>query len=692
MLAKVIQLWRIHSDTLGFMPDGGFEDAAARGELLAAATPEGDVAGYAMFRSTARGYVVLVHLCVGEHRRGQGLARLLVEGVRVRAAGSYEIRLRCRRDFSAHALWPKLGFLAVAEEPARAANALLTIWRLELATLPLLEVLTRRAPAATVAVAIDANVFFDLGAGSGTSTESCGLQADWLRDFVEPCVTGEILNEIDRCDDPVERARQRARVGRYRQLGRDLPTELHILPQIESLLPQDARLSTASDARQLAMSIAGGVTYFVTRDTGLLDVAIQIEERFGMVVLSPHEVINRFDELRREEAYRPRRIFLGPRIRTAIAKAGDVERVVEFLHEGEPLREPRRRTTGQVKAMLALPDRFTLTLVEQDGSLFAAYVVDVGDADTLRVPYFAVAATALGRTAARHYAEHLVALAARLRRRLLVVGAVVRADEGLRDAGFWEEQGVGWTKLAIPLWSDTTGVAQEVEDVGRTCAIAAPLARRIASELRALPVVGPGLARPRADLVALERTLWPAKISETGLPCFIVPIQPRWAKDLFDRELAEGTLFGANPQLALNSENVYYRAARPSIITAPARVLWYVSHHKSYPGSMAVRACSYVDDVVIGEAKDLFRRFRRLGVYEWSDVLHVADGDPRGKIMAFRFSKTEPFSRPVAWNDGQALLEQYGGRRSQLQGPTAISEACFLDFYRRGTAQATHAA
>jgi hypothetical protein len=163
-----------------------------------------------------------------------------------------------------------------------------------------------------------------------------------------------------------------------------------------------------------------------------------------------------------------------------------------------------------------------------------------------------------------------------------------------------------------------------------------------------------------------------------------VPIQPRWAKELFDRELAEGTLFGANPSLVLNSENVYYRAARPEVISAPARVLWYVSQDSAYPQSMAVRACSYIDEVIIGRPKDLFRRFKRLGVYEWRDVYAVAKQDVTKEIMAFLFSKTELFARPLAWSVMQEVLRAHAGKGSQLQSPIAISEPCFLDMYRRG--------
>ena len=87
-----------------------------------------------------------------------------------------------------------------------------------------------------------------------------------------------------------------------------------------------------------------------------------------------------------------------------------------------------------------------------------------------------------------------------------------------------------------------------------------------------------------ADIMTLERMLWPVKIVETDVPCFIVPIKPRWAKYLFDEHMASQDLFGAS-DLIFNAELVFYRSKRPGGLTAPARILWYVSHRKRYPES-----------------------------------------------------------------------------------------------------------
>jgi len=677
----VLRLWRTSSDTLGFMPVGGFEDAARSGCLIAAEAEEGQLAGYVMFRRTSRGVAVIVHLCVAPSHQRSGLARALFEEAKTRCADCFEIRLRCRRDFPATGMWPKLGLVAVRDEPGRGPDARLTLWRYELAALPLFRTLPGPPLGSAVRVVIDANVFFDLDEASVVEEESRSLLADWVGEFVEVAVTQELFNEINRRDDPDNRERQWARARCFPQIPRDATREEEVLPRVKELLGTSQKPNSLSDARQVAMTIAGNITFFVTRDKGVLDAAEALEDAFGVEVMSPHEIIRRFDELRREEEYRPRRLFFGGGATVVAARAEDIEPIADLIHLGQSAPEGRRQTVGRLREMLAAPGRYEATCIRREGDLVAAYVVERSVAQELSVPFLGVAPSALGRTAARHYIEALVGIAAREGR------PVVRADEpgqrvaeALSELGFSKEAD-GWVKLALPVTRSPESVAAEVDRVGDANPPAAQLAQRVAAELRAL-ARGPGVTR--ASAFDVERALWPAKLTSSGLPCFVVPIQPRWAKDLFDRDLAQGTLFGAKPSLVLNSENVYYRAARPAVVAAHSRVLWYVSDDPAYPESKAVRACSYIDEVVIGFPKDLFRRFKRLGVYEWSDVFALANHDVTKPIMAFRFSKTELFRQSVGWSAMQDIIKRHTGKGQQLQSPVALSEDCFFDIYRRG--------
>jgi hypothetical protein len=569
-----------------------------------------------------------------------------------------------------------LQFVPIADIPGRAANTVLTTWRHELEELPLLRRMAA-APSTAVAAVIDANVFLDLDDESEGGDESAGLLADWLTEFVELHITDELFTEINRRDDCNEREYQRQRAGRFPRARRDADRERELQPHVASLIAGGDSPSAASDVGQIAKTIAAGVSLFVSRDSDILSVADELYERFGLRVVQPHELVLHFDELRREEEYRPRRLAFGATTRAGSPKADDLEALLDLAHHGQPSPEPRRQTRARVREFLAAPDAYPGTCVTHAGKPLVAYFVSRPAPHEFAVPFFAASADPMGTTAARHYVDHLVHIAAREGRQLIrFAGADGRVNDALSAAGFsWE--GSEWIKLALTQVGDAAAVEEHLRGLAAAYPVAADLATRVATSLQQ-PAATPTLAKA-------ERTLWPGKIRGAGLRCFIVPIRPHWAKELFDQDLAQATLFGGQPRLVMNSENVYYRAARPALPTPSSRVLWYVSADKRFPHSQAIRACSYVDEVVVAPPKEVFKRFRRLGIYEWKHVFGIAGNDLAKDVMAFRFSMTETFRHPVAWTEVQRVLEGHRDRGSQIQGPLEVSEACFLELYELGT-------
>lgn len=683
LLTKIQELWRRHSDTLGFFPEGAFDEYARKRCVLAAVDQEDGLLGYTLFRTTHRRKASIAHLCVDPAVRARGVARRLFEGVKSLVRDSDDIMVRCRRDFAANALWPRLGFIPVDEEHGRGKDPqVVTIWRYELNRLPLLAAMDKPRDD-VMPVVIDANVFYDLDpqGGPGTHEESKALAADWLGGFIELCLTEEIYNEINRREDPAHRTRQRLRVEQFRVLHSDKAREEQVRVELEQQFPSWTSESARSDMRQLTRAVAAGVTYFVTRDGRVRDQAESLYEQYGLVVVSPYELVLRFDELRREDEYRPKR-FISVGLQATRPRPEDLDRIADLIHVGQPSPEPRRRTTSRVRDLLASPERFDLTCItSDDGSLLAAYAIERVVPELLRVPLFAAADSALGRTAARHFAQKLVSLAAGERRRVVEVAEGTggrRIEEALFDAGFSKEGNL-WVKLVIPLVAGSQEIAAEVARISSQHPQTMGLAERIASYLRAERGAGHQSPSP----AYIERALWPAKIAGVGVNCFAVSIRPQWAEQLFDTELAKETLFGANALLAMKLENAYYRAARPAVLTAPARVLWYVKKDPDYCGSMAIRACSSIDEVIVAKPKDAYRRFQRLGVYRWDDVFEIAEQNLDNDVMAFQFSATELFSRPIHWDSAREVLQRHG-HKARIQSPVKITEACFLELYQLG--------
>jgi hypothetical protein len=129
-----------------------------------------------------------------------------------------------------------------------------------------------------------------------------------------------------------------------------------------------------------------------------------------------------------------------------------------------------------------------------------------------------------------------------------------------------------------------------------------------------------------------------------------------------------------NEKLHLGIEGAYYCSAHNTHVTAPGRVLWYVSGK----GSMSIKACSHLEERIVGTPKELYARFRHLGVYTWQHVLETVDGNIDHPLMAFRFSGTERFARPIT------LAELQRMDIPQPQNPRRITGEQFAAIYQLG--------
>jgi hypothetical protein len=399
-------------------------------------------------------------------------------------------------------------------------------------------------------------------------------------------------------------------------------------------------------------------------------------------LIRPSDLIVHLDELRRESEYQPARLA-GTLLEIRLVHSKEQAILVEHFQCDE-MRETRVDFQRQVRRFLAAPYRFEcLIAIDNQTSPLAFMVYDRENSDELVVPMFRVRRGPIAATLARYLILQMLTVSAREHRIFTkICDTFINANiaSALQDDAFMKVD-EGWLKVNLNVAETADEIALRLSELASRGTSEAAYCHRLSTMLHRSDTTND--IQAMADL---EKLLWPAKVIDANLPTFIVPIQPRWAQELFDEHLANQTLFGANIQLALNREAVYYRAKRPNVLSAPARILWYVSQDANYHGAGSVRACSRLDEIVVGQPKELYRQFRRLGVYEWNNVLEVAKGDTQAEIMAIRFSNTELFSRPVKWYELQQLLRE-AGCPSQLQSPHRIPSDVFSRLYSSGITQ-----
>jgi hypothetical protein len=238
----------------------------------------------------------------------------------------------------------------------------------------------------------------------------------------------------------------------------------------------------------------------------------------------------------------------------------------------------------------------------------------------------------------------------------------------------------GWVKLNLTGIRTLQRAADDIATLGATRRDLDYPSKIVAGMLDSCRRTAPS----PCQLAETEHLLWPMKLDSTQLASFLVPIKCEWAKHLFDRAMAAEDLLAVDTLLSLRHENVYYRSARPRVMVAPSRVLWYVGNDRNYSGTATIRACSLVDEVVVGPAKQVFKRFSRLGVFKWRDVLAVARGNSEGDILAFRFSGTELFSRPVPSKQIRRVFQAHRNTRPQFTTALLLRPGEFAELYSMG--------
>ena len=129
-LDAVDELMKRYSSTISFLPLVALEDYLRKESVLGARAPGGQLIGYLLYGAYADRFRI-TQLCVRDDFRNQGLARKLIDALKRSASIQKVMVLRCRNDFEANSMWPKLGFVPIDEKPGRSKEGhLLTLWRL----------------------------------------------------------------------------------------------------------------------------------------------------------------------------------------------------------------------------------------------------------------------------------------------------------------------------------------------------------------------------------------------------------------------------------------------------------------------------------------------------------------------------------------------------------------------------------
>lgn len=691
-LAAVMKLWRAYSKTLGHMPKGGFEERAAHRQILVALDSEGNCVGYLLYRHS-RDWFAIAHLCIDPNCRGQGVAKKLVDHLKLITKSSRGIKLKCRRDYNLQGMWSSFGFTARGDVQGRSKKkkTILTLWVLEHNNLPLLSTMIQQQLESKLCAVIAHDIFLELYAiennDNSDSEEQNILLADWVETELNLCINDEIFNKIDQIDDIKEKNSQRYFAESFTCLPCDIENLEYNLNILQKIKKENKLIIDEYSLRYIARSITSKSHVFLTKDKKLLELADVIYEKFKLSVIHPEKLILQLDELGDKPNYQPAR-FSGTSLEQIQVKSGQEEFIASYFCNSE-LKENTTEFQQQLRRYLVESNKFECILVKESNDRLLALIVYGRHKEyELEIPMLRVGNHNLSPTLARHIIFKSILKSSHEQRHFTIITDPYLEDfvtEAIQEDAFVKVEN-GWLKANLKVVLTSSELSAYLNNLiskfGDKYNFIGKLASNLSNE---------NLVIDAQYSVDIERFIFPAKITDSEINTFIIPIQPRWASCLFDENLASQQLpldgFGAKAELAFNREGVYYRAAINSRgLNAPCRILWYVSETqaegkgKGFHKVGYIRACSYVDEVVFDEPKELYRRFQKLGVYKESDVNRILK-NKKGEIMAIRFSDTELFKNPISFQELQYVLKQ---DNLLLVSPNKINKDVFIKLYNLG--------
>ena len=661
-------LGKKNSATLGFMPEGGFEDHAENKCIIIAVERE-SLLGYLMYRVVSRySRISIVHLCVNDTYRGKGVSTALLDALKSKYKKQYRgISLSCRRDFTyAKAVWEKYGFVPLNEVRSRSfEEKYLNTWWYDFHQPDLFS--STAYNTSKVKALLDMNIIVKLRDAAEASPKVSledprGLLADWLVDEAELCYAPEAYNEILRDSDQKRAAKTRGYLPNFMQVQFDIVEQKRIAKELKAIIHGTSE-NDISDRKQIASCIASKIPYFITYDEGLLNKREEIEEKYSVLLYNPQEFILQIDQLLHEEEYLPCQLKGVAFHSISKLDSKELQTCVEkfwIQKNNETKQEFNNLVYKIVNSKIG-----KLYTVKQHKEIIAFYGVckkqDSYDIEFLRVCENSIRNSLFFQIVSEAVKECLQNQVSQV----LIKEKFVKEEQvnTLKSFGFMSQPDGTFIKYAF----NTIAFRHDVNSI---------IKERIKADF---------ISADSNNLLKVEQILFPLKIKGLNIPTYIIPIKAYWTGQLFDFSIASEDIFGANPSKLWNFENVYFRHTRPITELVPARILWYVSgSDKSCSRSKSIVGSSYLTEVRTGKPKELFRLYKHYGIYEWKHVYELCDKNIENNIRALKFCHTEIFEKPVSYAEVQKVLVKHRRKRNTFASPVLVSESIYFDIYQLG--------
>jgi predicted nucleic acid-binding protein len=673
-LPDIINLGKKNSITLGFMPEGGFIEHARKGNIIIA-YEKAVLIGYLMFRIVNRYLrITIVHLCIKEEFRGNNVSVKLLDILREKFKHIYlGISISCRADYEyATKLWQRYGFVSNRRERSRSVEEkYINKWWYDFNQPDLFNLANDTS--VKIKALLDSNIIIKLrdeNNGPCDKSSVSALLSDWLSDEVDYFFSQEIHNEILRDNDANRVKNTKIFLTYFNEARFDIELSKSISKELRTIISGNSE-NDESDRKHISSCIASNIPYFITLDAGILSKSEEIETKYDIQIYSPQNFILEIDQLINKESYSPKNLA-GVTSHSIKLIGNELDYCIDtFLVKS--LSERKSIFKDTINSIL-FSENSEMKIIKQDNSPIAFFSSEYRD-NVLYIPFIRILDSSNKQTLFMQIILDLINKSIRKKIFQIII----------LDRYFFEYQKIILKKIGFVIISDTwqkLSINNIIDSSQISTINSSFIDKSIFETLRTSDK-----ETKENVLLELEHRFFPLKFSDLNIPCYIIPILPYWAGQLFDINISNSTLFGANPEKLWNFENVYYRHTKPINEVAPARILWYASKDNDTERSQAIIATSYLDEVMTDKPKILFLKNRHFGIYEWRNIYELCNKNIESPIRALRFSHTELFYNPIQYQTIQKILIYYGKRKNTFSSPVKVNIEIFLDIYRRGTCQ-----
>ena len=663
LLDSVINLGDQCRATVGFFPKGAFFEAAKRKQIIGVFFG-GKFAGHVVFRfANGNHKLIIVQMCVDPQFRGHGLAHYLVNHLDQAYPSIYIIELNCRRDYNLEDMWRKLGFTPVLQKIGRAQNGSeLVTWRIQHDQPNLLNLIDTLERNEKFVAVLDTNIIIDLY--NDSVRESSALLSDYMVLDVTYRITSDVYEEINKNRNSEERNSLLKYSSNFLMIDVFRDESCKTLTS-NLLLEFDKNGSHEKDLSHVAQSIIGGAEAFITRDEWLLSQSVGVMQKYRIRIIGPAEFISQIDTFEQARSYSPLKLACTALVYRKFqwTDLAEVEKLTPF----STVYKKQTDFRSFLRSILSMPKDCNAIIIEKDQVIVGFYSVRKISQEDYKFDCFLINTNKLTTQLASTLARHLIMRVVQehsIKARSLSIETLCLADilhPAFVACGFFAN-----SKELIKVFLN--GIQPKDMVVKQLKSYRYPYATCNLELIKHLDRLF-----LEDDFVQVEKLLWPLKIKDTNIPIYIIPIQAVFAIQLFG-DLQPRLVPFDNAEPSLSIENIYFRSSKPVKLEFPARILWYVSDDKRHSNNyqMHIVACSHLDFVDVGPAKDIFMKYSRFGVLSWSNIMRITKNNPFGEVSALTFSYTEIFQRPIHYAEAVNIINLVKHCKPTFQSPYRI--------------------